>query len=449
MSRRRPWVLLLLLAALAAALVSEWAARRIGGPLPAHNRPRCAIVRPAPAIGAESGASTITADYERHPTLGWVPTERSPHHPDTARIPRDGGDWIALFGDASITGASGLPDGALAARLGPSLTTPVVSYAVAGHGLEHIVARYADTLATVDSTPRTTLVGFRVDAIERLADTPPSEPPPRSHLLGLIRARWTQQPSGAPDHDDTRDCVHEPNRLQLRNLLTELRATAEQRGVELVVSLHAPAAPGPEHMQYLELLHHELDALNIHRIDAWDANTARGTREQSAFAAAQLERRLEHAADYIWGKRIGFGKREGAEHHGLSGFSGPHDAYRWMTSRVAWLDLSPPPSAGGIVATIEFRRAMTFEGDPRELVLRVGRVAVGRWPLRQLRKNLEDSFYIDEGLAAVRPLEFRFELESLRSAHELGIGKSKRKIGVAIAALTLAPEHESARSPSP
>lgn len=448
MSHLRAWLLALLLAAVAAGVVSEWAARRIGAPLPAHSRSRCTVLRPAPAIGAESGASAITADYERHSTLGWVPTERSPHHPDTTRIPRDGSDWIALFGDASITGSSGLPDGALAARLGAALATPVVSYAVAGHGIERIVARYGETLATLDPGPRTTLVGFRVDAIERLADAPPSDRPRRSHLLDLVRAQWTQQPPDAAELRDTRACVHEPNRLRLQNLLAELRTTAEQRGVELVVSLHAPAAPGPEHTQYLELLRHELDALGVHRIDAWDPDTGRGTREQITFAASQLERRLERAADYAWGTRIGFGKQESVERHRLSGFSRPMDTHRWMTSRLARLDLSPPPTAGGIVATIRFQRAMTFEGDTRELVLRVGRVAVGRWPLRRLRRSLQDTFYIDEGLAATRPLEFRFELESLRSAHELGVGNSKRKIGVAIASLTLQPEGGDDRSTS-
>jgi hypothetical protein len=83
---------------------------------------------------------------------------------------------------------------------------------------------------------------------------------------------------------------------------------------------------------------------------------------------------------------------------------------------------------------------MTLEDDDRELVLRVGRVAVARWPLRRIRTRMRDTFFIDEGIAATRPLEFRFELNSLRTANELGLGRGKTKLGFSIASLTLQPE---------
>ena len=440
MSHVRPWLLVLLLAAVATGVVSEWAARRVATPLPAVHPARCAIARPAPAIGAESGASAITADYERHPTLGWVPTSRSPHYPDTARIPRDGRDWIALFGDASLAGSSDLPGGTLSAQLDAALAAPVVSYAVVGHGIERIVARYSETLSQLDPAPRTTLVGFRVDAVERLAKPAASRARQRSSLLELAHALWTQQPPTAAGPDDASGCLDEPDRLRLHNLLAELSAAAGDRGVELVVSLHSPAVPRPQHAKYLELLRSELDALAVHHIDAWQPDTARGAREQIAFAASQLERRLERAADYTWGTPIGFGKQGGAERYRLSGFHRPEKTHRWTTNRVARLEISPPPSSGGIVATIQFQRAMTLEDDDRELVLRVGRVAVARWPLRRIRTRMRDTFFIDEGIAATRPLEFRFELNSLRTANELGLGRGKTKLGFSIASLTLQPE---------
>jgi hypothetical protein len=438
--RARPWLIVLLLVAIAAGTLGEWTARRLASSAPDAAQATCRAGMPSPAIGAEPGASSITRHYQRHPTLGWVPGESSPHHPDTSRIPGGGGEWIALFGDGSVAGAPDLPGGPLPVRLDAALEAPVVSYAVAGHGLDRIAARFVETISSVEPSPRTALVGFRVDAIERAARSGTSDRGwlSRSRLLELVLAKLS--PPSEEHAESLGDCVQEPDLLKLREHLRELRVVADEHDVELIVSLHAPAAPGSQHARELELLESELDQLAIHRLAAWDPEAKRGARARLDFSAQRLVQRLESRADYVWGTPIGFGKGEAIERYRRTGLGQPNEDSRWMLDPVAQVEISPPSSPGGIIADIEFSRAVTFEDDKRELVLRIGRVAVGRWPLWRLRKRWHDTFYIDEGIAAGRPLDFRFEVAFLRSPHELGRSDNKTQYGVAITSLTLKPE---------
>jgi len=445
--RVRPGLVALALGTLVVAIGSEWAVRRAALSVPLRTELRCDAppILPAPAIGAESGASTITALYERHPTLGWVPTPESHHAPATGRIPPPAKPWIGLFGDGSLAGPLDLPGGPIPEQLARKLDRPVVSYAVSGHDLQRIVARYRDTLdrlASRNQSPDTTLIAFRVDALERLAEPPEAAGSllDRSRLVALLRAGWDDRSSDEKEPGEALDCYREPDPVRLRNLLGELRRAAEQSGAELIVSLHPPAVPEAADARYRALLHRELDDQNIHRIDAWAPAAEHGPHERITFATKQLETRLATRADYVWGDRVGFGKQEEVSAYRTAGFREPGADFRWMMSRVAKIELSPPSTDGGIIGEVELAYAMTFDEDTRELVLRVGEVAVGRWPLNRLRRRLRDSFFIDEGLAATRPLAFRFELESLRSPKEIGIGENEKKYGAAVRSLTLRPD---------
>lgn len=432
------WVFGLLLAAAGVALVAEWAARQWAPGLPSRDYATCRPAIPAPAIGAEAGASVVTRDYERHPTLGWVPGPRSPHHPQTQRIPRDGTAWVALFGDGSVADSPFLPSGSLPEKLARRSALPVVSYAVAGHSLARIVERTSTTLGALRASPRTIVVGFRADIVEhltnpRLASTPG---PWRSHLIDRVRVRL------APDTRDESPppCEREIDHALLASLLNELQTAADKRGSELVVAVLPPAARGPDHVRYHELLMSALSELAIHAVAVWNPVEQRSARDRADRAAAALAKRLEVRADYYWATPIEFGKGGNLDRYSPTGFSRPGGRIRWMREPTAQLSVSPPPHAGGILVDIHFNRSIATKGDARELVFRIGEIAVARWPMSRLQRPLEDTFFIDHGLAATRPLDFRIELAPLLSAREVGISDSPRKIGAAIISLTLHPE---------
>jgi len=430
----KPWHIALVLTAVAAAAVSEWAVRsEIAS---TAGQTHCRVAQPMPAIGSEPGASTVTANYERHAELGWIPTRRSPHYPETDRIPRSGAPWVALFGDGAVAGPVGLEGGALPERISASLDVPVVSFAVAGHDLDKIAARLAATLSAAPHPPRTTLVGFRVDAIAGFAKLVPDPSDTEAPIrLGPWLARL-----GLPTESAPSACVRDLDRGQVRSWLLGLVKTADASGAELVVSLHAPAAPDDEDLAFQRALHEELDELAIHYVDTWQPDAALTARDQIENAAQQLAVRLQYPANYVWGSRISFERDGNLDHFPTSGFGYPTRRWSWMKERVATVAVAPPAGDNAIVAEVEFGKPATIDDDPRELVIRIGEVAVGRWAVSSLRKRRKDSFFIDEGIAVQRPLELRFEIDGLKSPRELGIREDDRLLGVPVVSLTLRPE---------
>ena len=433
--RRALW---LALGTVVLALAAEWAARQpaLGG---ASSRPlACRPTNPAPAIGAEAGASIITRDYQRHPTLGWIPGPASPHRPRTENIPSDGSPWIAVFGDGSVADSPSLPGGSLPEKLNASLELPVVSYAVAGHDLARIVERATTTFRQQQPAPRTALVGFRTAVIEAPSSTAPANHSDawRSHLIDRLRGDDASASGRAL-------CEQTIERERILTLLRELDGAARAQGTELIVAVFPAAAPRPDQEGYSDLLAGALDDLAIHSVSLGFPTEPITAREQTARAASALRERLAHRADYYWGTPITFGKAGNAERYQLSGFSAPREGGRWTTEPTARLEVSPPAHPGGILAEVEFADAVASKADARQLVVRVGEIAVARWPITQLRKRGQDTFFLDAGIAAVRPLEIRFELESLKSLEEVGRGKHRRKLGVLIKSLTLRPDRRS------
>jgi len=420
------------------ALGAEWAARQpaLGGPSAPHAACRPAI--PDPAIGAEAGASIVTRDYRRHPTLGWVPGPRSPHHPRSERIPLDGSPWIALFGDGAVTNSPFLPGGSLPEKLSTSLDLPVVSYAVAGHDLARIVERTTTTLAQQQPPPRTALVGFRADVVEHLASAGRVNEAHtwRSHLLARLQGV-------DPANETATPCEGTIDRERVVALLGELQAAARAQGTELVVALLPPAAPRPNQRGYRDLLLDILDDLAIHSVSLWQLDDPVAARGQTEQAARVLRERLAHRADYYWGTPIAFGEGGNAERYHLAGFSAGRKHGRWTVEPTAHLEVSPPAHPNGILAEVRFNNAVANDVDDRQLVVRVGEVAVARWPIARLRKRLQETFFLDAGIAAERPLTIRFELASLKSPRETGRGKNPRKLGVLIDSLTLRPDRQS------
>lgn len=423
--------------ALLLALAAEWTLRENGATSPPLGPSACRTTLPSPAIGEEAGASLVTRDYQRHPSLGWVPGPHSSHRPQTERIPRDDAPWVAVFGDGSVTHDPSRPGGSLPGKLGDALQVPVLSYAVAGHSLARIVERTTETLEALEHPPRTVVVGFRADIVEQLSPSvhPSSSEPFRSRLLETLTSLSARTPASTA----TVDCEQYVERSLIVTLLQELQAVTEGTS-ELIIAILPPAVPGPEHHGNRALLTGVLSELAIHSALLWDPESNVNARGQVAHAAAAMADRLAHPTDYYWGLPIDFGQDGNAESYQPAGFRRPDKRSRWTTQPTAHLRVSPPPTAGGILVDVDFTNAIATEGDTRELVVRVGGVAVGRWPMARLRKHLRDTFFLDAGLATARPLEFQFELEPLYSPRDIGLNQDPTPLGVAISSLTLRPD---------